>query len=370
MMQTLGFWNILTGLKLKLLPSAERRATMLLAILCLAFIVFPLPARAQQACVPPPQGILAWWPFDETCDPIVAELIGGRVGTFNSPTPAPGEVGNALEFNGTNYVGVGDDPVWSFGPNDFSIELWANFSTPGGGSTTEPSNIFIGHDEGPGFRNKWLFALGGGNLEFHINSPTLGPQFFPLVPFSPAINTWYHLALTRSGVLYSIYVNGVLAGSATNSASIPTAAALLTIGEAENIGFMKGLLDEVTIYNRALTGAEIASIFAAGHSGKCKPSAPIENLQTVIASLPPGAFKNANMQNALLNKLSALLANVETRNYSGALEQLQNDILAKTNGCATVGAPDKNDWIVNCPDQSKVYTRLLDIIAEVKALRR
>jgi len=112
--------KILTGLKLKLLPSAERRATMLLAILCLAFIIFPLPARAQQACVPPPQGILAWWPFDETSGPIAAELIGGRVGTwFNSPTPAPGEVGNALEFNGTNYVGVADDPVWSFGPERF-----------------------------------------------------------------------------------------------------------------------------------------------------------------------------------------------------------------------------------------------------------
>jgi hypothetical protein len=252
-------------------------------VLCLAFIILPLPARAQQVCVPPPQGILAWWPFDETSGPIAAELIGGRVGTwFNSPTPAPGEVGNALQFNGTNFVAVADDPAWSFGSNDFSIELWANFSTPGGGSTGEPSNIFIGHDEGPEDRNKWFFALGGGNLEFHINSPTLGPQFFPLVPFSPAINTWYHLAVTRSGVLYSIYINGVLAGSATNSASIPTAAAFLTIGEAENIGFMNGLLDEVTIYNRALTGAEIANIFAAGSAGKCKgTSGPALAIQSV-----------------------------------------------------------------------------------------
>jgi hypothetical protein len=106
----------------------------------------------------------------------------------------------------------------------------------------------------------------------------------------------------------------------------------------------------------------------------------IQSLQTVIANLTPGAaasaslqngpgaFKNANMRNALLNKLNAVIASVEAGNYSDALGQLQNDILTKTDGCATIGAPDKNDWITNCPDQSKVYTPLLNIIAEVKAL--
>jgi hypothetical protein len=90
--------------------------------------------------------------------------------------------------------------------------------------------------------------------------------------------------------------------------------------------------------------------------------------QNVIASLAPGAFKNQNMQNALLNKLNAVIASIEAGNYSDALAQLQNDILGKTDGCANSGAPDKNDWIVDCPDQSKVYAPVLNIIAEVKAL--
>jgi hypothetical protein len=181
-----------------------------------------------------------------------------------------------------DYVGVADNDVWAFGTNDFSIELWAKFLAPGGGSVGEPSNIFIGNDEGPGDRNKWFFALGGGYLNFHINSPTLGPQFFPLAPFSPALNTWYHLAVTRSGSLYSLYINGALAKTATNSASVPNAAAFLTIGEAESLGFMNGLLDEVTIYNRALTAAEITSIWAAGSAGKCKASSgPKLQIQSV-----------------------------------------------------------------------------------------
>jgi hypothetical protein len=98
----------------------------------------------------------------------------------------------------------------------------------------------------------------------------------------------------------------------------------------------------------------------------------IQNIQSlqqnIIAKLAPGAFKNANMQNALLNKLNSVLASIEAGNYSDALGQLQNDILGKTDGCANSGAPDKNDWIIDCPDQSKVYTPLLNIIAEVKAL--
>jgi hypothetical protein len=252
-----------------------------------------LPVRAQ-TCVPPPQGILAWWPFDETAGPTAAELISGRVGTYFGsppPTPAPGEVANALQFNGANdFVGVANDPVWHFGPNDFSIELWANFLAPQGGSIGEPSAILVGNDDGPGDQNKWFFAVGGGYLNFHINSPTLGPQFFPLAPFSPVVNTWYHLAVTRSSSLYTLYINGVAAASAINTAIIPSPSAFLTIGEAENIGFMNGLVDEVTIYNRALTSAEIASIYTAGSAGKCKPSS---GPALAIASVNPAVGGNA-----------------------------------------------------------------------------
>jgi Concanavalin A-like lectin/glucanases superfamily len=161
---------------------------------------------------------------------------------------------------------------------------------PGGGSIGHPSHIFIGNDDGPGNQNKWFFALGGGFLNFHINSPTLGPQFFPLAPFSPSINTWYHLAVTRSGSLYTLYINGAAVKSATNTASIPSPSAFLTIGEAENLGFMNGLLDEVTIYNRALTDAEIKSIWAAGSAGKCKgTSGP----GPTISSVDPSTGGNA-----------------------------------------------------------------------------
>jgi hypothetical protein len=95
----------------------------------------------------------------------------------------------------------------------------------------------------------------------------------------------------------------------------------------------------------------------------------IRSLQSVIAALPPSAFKNPRLQNDLLKKLNAVIRSISAHKYRNALQQLRNDILTRVDGCATAGVPDRDDWIVNCPDQSMVYTPLLNIIAEVKALR-
>ncbi len=56
------------------------------------------------------------------------------------------------------------------------------------------------------------------------------------------------------------------------------------------------------------------------------------NIQTIISSLSTSVLKNANMQNALLNKLNAVIANISAGDYTAALDQLQNDILPKMDG--------------------------------------
>jgi hypothetical protein len=63
--------------------------------------------------------------------------------------------------------------------------------------------------------------------------------------------------------------------------------------------------------------------------------------------LDPNSLKNANMANALSNKIDEVLAMIDTGNYQAALKKLENDILAKTDGCANSGQPDKNDWNIS-----------------------
>jgi hypothetical protein len=95
----------------------------------------------------------------------------------------------------------------------------------------------------------------------------------------------------------------------------------------------------------------------------------IRSLQRIIAELAPKAFRHRKLQGALLGKLNAVLRSLRERDYRQALQQLENDILVKTNGCATAGAPDRNDWIIDCRDQSRVYPMLLNIILEVRGER-
>jgi beta propeller repeat protein len=87
-----------------------------------------------------------------------------------------------------------------------------------------------------------------------------------------------------------------------------------------------------------------------------------------INSLDPQSFKNANMQNALTNKLTTVIQMVEQGQYAEALDKLQNDILQKTDGCALTGASDKNDWIKDCTAQLEIYPKILSIIDQVRGL--
>jgi len=243
-------------------------------VLCVSILLLPsrVSTQATETCVQPPSGIIAWWPMDEPSGTAAEDIIGAHPGVHvNGPLPATGQVDGSLRLDGIDdYVGVGDSDDWAFGIGNFAIELWAKFNSPGGGTVSHPSHIFIGNDEGPGTQNKWFFALGGGFLNFHINGPVVGSHFFPLAPFSPNLNEWYHLAVTRNGNVWTIYVNGVAVGSEVRTVEVPNANAPLTIGQAEQLGFMNGLLDEVTVYKRALTQSELQAIFNAGSEGKCK----------------------------------------------------------------------------------------------------
>jgi hypothetical protein len=88
----------------------------------------------------------------------------------------------------------------------------------------------------------------------------------------------------------------------------------------------------------------------------------------VINSIDSGLFKNPNMQNALTNKLTAVIQMVEQGQYVEALDKLQNDILQKTDGCAEIGVPDKNDWIKDCAAQQEVYPLITEIIELLEEL--
>jgi predicted Ser/Thr protein kinase len=215
------------------------------------------------AGVPAPTGLVAWWAAEGNA----ADSSGTNDGSpVNGAGFDAGKVGQAFSFNGANqYIQVPDSSDWDFGTREFTIELWAKFAAAGASST------FVAHDEGPYEVNKWIFWLNHGLLQMHLNDSAHISADLGSGAFNPVLGAWYHLAVTRSGPVFSFYVNGALNSVATHAGAVPSASAALTIGATENHFFLDGEEDEIAIYNRALGQAEIQAIYDAGSGGKLSP---------------------------------------------------------------------------------------------------
>ena len=258
-----------------------------------SLVVFVMGAFASdvsaQTCTPPPSGMVAWWPGDGNTDDIVGARNGSLMGSAGF---APGIVGDAFSFNGGGWVDVADDPIWTLGTEDFTIDLWVRFNSLRG------RDPFIAHDNGGGEQDKWIFWFDASGhdkqrgvpaLRFHINSPHPAPVPFPhdavVAPWYPSLGLWYHVAVTRSGSSYALYVDGAQLATDTSLFSIPDPVVPLTIGRAESFT-LNGLVDEVEILDRALSSGEIQAIYNAGAAGKCR-------LTAVTIDIKPGSFPNS-----------------------------------------------------------------------------
>jgi len=201
---------------------------------------------------------LDWWPAEGNAN----DIKGNNNGTLqNGAMFAPGRVGQAFSFDGIDdFVSVPDNPSLTLGAAPFTIDLWVNFNQLTG------RDPFIGHDDGGGNQNKWIFwydtighGISGPALRFHINGPSIGAVDPIIAPWNPNTGQWYNVAVTRDGSTYTLYIDGAPVASATNAIAIADPSTPLTIGKAEAF-FLHGLIDEVQIFHRALSAAEIEAI--------------------------------------------------------------------------------------------------------------
>jgi hypothetical protein len=258
-------------------------------IMLMGTVVVPQSLYAQ--CVTPPSGMVAWWPLDETSGPTSNDIAGtANNGTWmNSPVPVTGKVAGALSFNGSNYVDVLDDDELDFGYGDLSVDAWIY---PTNLSDVKP--ILDKREDNVQAHGYTLF-LSSGILAFQLavdsrDHSICGPDMNDacqnygsgvLIP----INVWTHVAMTVDrddpvGGLF--YVNGVNVASfspLTQQGDISNAGDLW-IGKrhptdvASTSKYFNGSIDEVELFNRVLTPAEVQSIFQAGSAGKCKGAIP------------------------------------------------------------------------------------------------
>ncbi len=101
---------------------------------------------------------------------------------------------------------------------------------------------------------------------------------------------------------------------------------------------------------------------------KASVAQDVQGVQATIVQLSSSNFVSKNAQRGMTNDLYSAIKTVNAGHYSKAVTQLRST-LAKTDGCAITGKPDKNDVINNCAAQGQVYPQLVYVIKELSALQ-
>ena len=198
-------------------------------------------------------GLVAYWPFDEGSGKKAEDVTGnGHDGKFaGAPKWVDGKFGTALEFDGEeDHVVVADDAALAIEEN---ITFMAWFS-PGDVLTSrrlmvKNNSIFVIFD----FGNK-------DSIDFLVKPDN---TFAESTTTDWKVGEWYHFAGTFDGKTMKVYVNGKLEGEAANNVPIAPSDLELWIG-GDDFGrptdFFPGTIDEVRLYEKTLTEAEIQKV--------------------------------------------------------------------------------------------------------------
>ncbi len=204
-------------------------------------------------------GLVSQWTFDEGSGSVVEDSIGSNTGSLvNNPTWASGMQGSALQFDGTsNYVNVEDST--SLQPSQISVSFWVKRN----GAQPDWAKMLM---KGSGAAAPW----GSYKFEFSGSSDT---NFYWMVGFtdntsgvvssvtSLADNQWYFVTGTYDGTRVRLFINGNPESYSEVTKTIKYDTTPLTIGAGPGYSFFNGSIDDVRVYNRALSISEVKSIY-------------------------------------------------------------------------------------------------------------
>src|SRR5438309_1728936 len=193
-----------------------------------------------------------------------------------APAIVPGKVAQAFSFDGqSRYVQAAEDPKLD-PTEEATVDAWVFLNQLPSASGNAAMVIADKSDFG---RDFLLDAEPDNRFHFSIGVARK-------VASTSVIQTgrWYHVAATYNALTeVKIYLNGVLENTLAIDMRRAPAAVPFTIGRTLGLAFatgptfFNGLIDEVHVFNRVLSDAEIRSIFAADSGGLCKPAGQTPN---------------------------------------------------------------------------------------------
>jgi prepilin-type N-terminal cleavage/methylation domain-containing protein len=219
-----------------------------------------------------PTGLVGYWNFDESSGSSTIDRSGnGNIGTW---------AGTAIGTNGTYYAGgkVGSGSgifdgatTWVGMPSSTSLQVtnvtvsaWVNVS-----SASFASIHFIDGFGNTGVVGYWIAVNSPNKFEGSVGNGTTESQLASTGSLSP--NTWSYVAMTFDGTTQTLYINGVVDSTSTSvSGNLAGYGTLSGAGSGFDIGnivglsgtrYLSGQVDDVRVYNRALSPAEIKALY-------------------------------------------------------------------------------------------------------------
>ncbi|KAB2662534.1 MAG: LamG domain-containing protein [Verrucomicrobia bacterium] len=217
-------------------------------------------------CTAPPSGWVAWWPAEGNGE----ERRSFTPATADGSTFGAGRVGQGFGFAGaTAGLSLGAAP-W-LQREDFTVEAWVQRR-----DATVAAN-------GAGDRG-WILSFGAGGWgvgvldDGRLVLSRVGEA--DVASASPVVTdtAFHHVAFTRSEGTVTFYADGTAVGEAEldQRFRFETPAAIGRRGDDKS-GSFAGTIDELAVFDRALSAAEVAALFGAGSAGKCIPAADVPN---------------------------------------------------------------------------------------------
>lgn len=234
-------------------------------------------------CIPPPANMVSWW----TGDGHPNDIQDGNNGTFAANTYAAGMVGQAFSFDGADDYVVIPNGIINYTARNFTVDAWVYAD-----DVDSQRYIFYGGAVGGEYS---LSVNENKNYEFGVKLAD-GNWYKATTPATAQV--WSHVVGLRRGTSIEIWVDGALKTAigvldlnlfieGTHNARIGA----YNEYNSQQKDFWKGLIDEVEIFNRALSAEEIAAIYDAGSLGKCTPTRSISGRVTTRTGAPLAGVK-------------------------------------------------------------------------------
>jgi streptogramin lyase len=249
--------------------------------------------RTVPTAVAAPSGLVSWWTGNGTAN----DVMGLNNATPTGLTYATGEVGQAFSFDGTDdRAQIVDNPSLQF-TTSLSIEGWVQVNGfPTGTNGDDHGEIFFRGDDRSGLDPYSLSVEPNGTLNFQVTNASNASAS---VAAPIATGQLIHVAATlddATGTM-SLYENGVVVAQEVTAIRPfqnldPTQNPSIAIGNhggypnsPHNFPF-NGLIDELAVYNRALTPGEVLGLYKAGSSGKVLSPISVDDPSVVNGSGP------------------------------------------------------------------------------------